>query len=210
MVARRLVGGNAPTEIKRRPTPWYLLRGDVSHLMVPLCDPVRKVLEEFAGLNTAAKIVKLWQVALAQADDPDDIGYEPYPETDDDLHEIYTGADGAELPEWPWTSNPSRPRPENWTQLFETWYRTQKYFGMRELVAAFGEAMEAVTGLPLVQFAPLLALWQLSEGGGADGSPPKPASPSTTTPTGPKSGRRSTTSPRKKSAEPPEPTGSPK
>lgn len=195
---QRVIGATPSMSPKPRPTPWYRLQGDVSSLLVPLCDPVRKDLERYAALNPASKIVALWQVALCQGDDPDGFGYEPFPQDDEALAEVYHRPDGEPLEGWPWDEPGGRfRRPTNWDQLFECWYYTQHHFGMRELVTAFGDAMEALTGLPLGSFAPFLALWSATRDGGGDGSPSKPASASKTTPTEPRSGPRSSTSKRK-------------
>lgn len=200
----RIVGTSNYTKAERDVTAFELV-GDVSRLLVPLRWPIDKVLEERLPFAGADQIRPFWQTLLAQSSDAEIPGYVAYPEDDDALREVYTTADGSPIEKFPWEADA---RPENWQALFAAWYRAQYWYSKRDLVVAFGEAVEALTGLPLEQSAPLLEFWLTTAASGEDVSESKPASISTGKKTAPRSGRPRTTSSPAASSAPKENTSS--
>lgn len=188
----KIVGSSAYTR-EERPTSAFRLDGDVSTLIVPLRWPIAKVMEENLALCDSTKIRPLWQVLVAPSEEPDTPGYVAFPETDEELAEVFFAPDGSPLPEWPWTKD-GTPAPTSWSGLFAAWYRSQAWYGERDLIEAFGKAMEVLTRIPLALAAPLLHFSLMTPAGGEDVSESKPASTSTTKKTARRSGRASTTS----------------
>lgn len=199
MTTWKLVG-ESTFKREERDQACYRLVGDVSALTVPLSWPIAKPLERYLIYNDASKILLLWQTLAAQCEFPERPSYVAFPADDVEMAGYYTQPDGEPVDRFPWQPDPAAPdttpedRPENWAALIATWYMDQVWFGQRALVTAFGEAMEALTGLPLERCAPLLHFWLTIELSGEDVSVSKPASTSTKRTTARKSGPRRTTS----------------
>lgn len=199
MTTWKLVGESTFKKVEEREPTAYRLVGDVSALLVPLSWPIPKPLERYLVYNDASKIILLWQALVAQCEDAERPAYVAFPETDKELAGYYTAPDGSPVDRFPWQADPADPtatlegRPENWAALVSTWYMSQVWFQQRDLVVAFGEAMEAITGLPLERSAPLLHQWLSIEPSGEAVSASKPASTSKGRTTPRKSGPRRTT-----------------
>lgn len=187
-----IVGTSTATRAER-PVSAFRLDGDDSTLIVPLRWPISKDLEEYLPIAGADRIRLYWQVLIAQSEDENVPGYVAFPADDDEMREVWFNSDGSPVDKFPWAGTDDDPAPSNWQALFARWYRSQHWYNKRDLVAAFADAVEAVTGIPLEQSALLLHSWLHDADTGGDVSEPKPASISTKKPTVPKSGRRRTT-----------------
>lgn len=189
----KLAGESTFTKDERETTAFQLV-GDVSTLIVPLAWPVPKSLETALPWVTHTQVGLCWQELVAPCDDPHRAAHVEFPQTPEALGEVYWNTrTGAPFNPLPWADRPAD-RPESWRTLVRYWYQQQEWYGERDFVEAFKEALEVHTGLPLEQFAPSLHSWLETPDTGEVVSVSKPASTPTKKPTARRAGRRSTTS----------------
>lgn len=189
-----------PVERPEQPYAWYL-NGDRFGLVVPLRWPLSHDLEDSLRNLGEQHIMLIWQAFVARAssypaDAPDVV---PFPETDEELATYLPMADGSDLPldYMPWRIHPDRPRsdrPNEWSVLIMWWYREQIDFSKKQMITAFGEALEMMVGLPLERAAPLLHTFLIIEDSGEGDSGSRVTSISTRKKTAAKSGRSRTSS----------------
>jgi hypothetical protein len=178
----------------------FELIGDQTRIVVPLQFPLSHAIEERLWALQPAGIVAAFQ-SLIPPDPTEGEDYRPgwhappFPETDADLPWFNRDGTAPEADQYPWTVPGAQyTRPTNWEMFYRTWYFTQRWYGHVELVKAFGEAVEALTGLPLELSAPLLYSFTQRGHGGPVVSESKPASTSNGKGTGRRSSKQPSTS----------------
>lgn len=149
------------------------LRGEKSTIVLPLRWPMSKGLEEqLIGLRWERLVLAFHWLLPGRDDEP------KFPASDDELPPI-TRPDGSPYP-LPWQEkDKANTRGETWEWLFRWWYFENDLFTKADLLAAFGDAVEALTGLPLDDAAPSLRLSMPTAPTGRDDS----GSTDTSTPT---------------------------
>jgi hypothetical protein len=146
----KVVASTSYTPVEPPPEPFAIeLRGDKSVIVLPLRWPLSKALEiQLFGLRYDRLFYAFGHLLPGRDDEP------KFPASDDEL--LITRPDGSPYPlSW---HEPGREglRGETWEWLYRWWYVDQDHFGPADLVNAFGDAIEVLTGLPLEQSAPLL------------------------------------------------------
>lgn len=173
--ALRVIGSKSFTPVERRDPMAYTLVGDQSALTVPLGWPITKDLEENLWRLGERQVLIAWQSTVAKIGPDGQLNVFPFPETDEELAEYLALPDGKPFPanKFPWWQENGiafDTRPVDWAGLIQWWYMTQIEFSRRDLIAAFGEAVEALTGLPLDVAAPLLHTSLVSVDSGEESS----------------------------------------